>query len=57
MTLEGKLKKTLVWRAISVSFSLVSGRIWFGDWHVTWFTVFLTVALTIIYYIFEVLWK
>lgn len=50
-------KKALIFRVYSFSLTLIAGRFWFGDWHLTGFQVFLIFYCTAIYYLFEICWK
>ena len=56
MSRLGTLKKTIVWRILSFTIAIVTGRIWFGDWHVSLFTVYISIQMMLIYYIFERIW-
>ena len=51
------LLKTIVWRIVSFSIALITGYIWFGDWHVSGFTMFITFLMMGVYYIFEINWN
>ena len=49
--------KVCVWRVLSTIICVVTGRVWFGDWHVTLFGLYLAVQMTVVHYVFERSWK
>ena len=51
------MPKVLAWRIVSTIICTISGRIWFGDWHVTWYGLCLAALMTFVHYVFEKLWN
>ena len=50
-------KKTIYFRIWSTIMTLVAGRLWFGDWHMTKFSLFLIFYCSLLYWVFEKVWK
>ena len=56
-TVDRDVIKVLTWRILSITICTITGRLWFGDWHVTSYGLCLAVGMTGVHWLFEKLWR